>query len=78
MKDHFKISYLTKFGAVYVNNNQVMDLETWFQIHTNISNFETVYPQTIQTLKIFVFSVIYLKINKYCYFQLSFFEMVAI
>ena len=31
-----------------------MDLETWFQIHTNISNFEMASPKTIQMLLIFV------------------------
>ena len=42
---------LTKFGVVSLNNNQVMDLETWFQIHTNVSNFEMASPKTIQILK---------------------------
>ena len=28
-----------------------MDLETWFQIHTKVSNFETVSPNTIKILK---------------------------
>ena len=28
-----------------------MDLETWFQIHTNVSNFEMASPKTIQMLK---------------------------
>ena len=30
-----------------------MDLEIWLKIHTNVSNFETAPPKTIQTLKIF-------------------------
>ena len=38
MKDHVKISHLTKFHALRANRNQVRDLETWFKIHTNVSN----------------------------------------
>ena len=53
MKDHVESCYLTKFDAFRVNKDQVMDLETWFQIHTNDSNFEKASPQTILTLKIF-------------------------
>ena len=53
MKDHVEISHLTKFRAFRVNRDQVMDLETWFKIHTNFSNGETVSPKTIKTLKIF-------------------------
>ena len=34
MKDHFKISHLTKFWYFQLNNSQVMNLETWFQIYT--------------------------------------------
>ena len=55
-----------------------MDLETWFQIHTNVSNFEMASPQTIQMLKKLLISVIYLKIDKNHNFQLSFIEMAAI
>ena len=47
MKDHVKISHLTKFHAFRANRNQVIDLETWFKIHTNISNVETSSPKTI-------------------------------
>ena len=53
MTDHVEIGHLTKFDAFRVNRNQVMDLEIWFKIHTNVSNFETASPKTIQTLKIF-------------------------
>ena len=42
MKDHVEIGYLTKYDASRVNGDQVMDLEIWFKIHTNISNFESV------------------------------------
>ena len=44
MKDY------VKFEAFRVNSDQVMDLEIWFKIHTNVSNFETASPKTIQTL----------------------------
>ena len=51
MKDHVaiaQIGHLTKYDAFRVNrDHQVMDLETWFKIHTNVSNFETASPKTI-------------------------------
>ena len=47
MKDHVESSHLTKFDAFRVHRDQVMDLETWFKIHTNISNVETAYLKTI-------------------------------
>ena len=47
MKDHVKISHLTKLHAFRANRNQVIDLETWFKIHTNVSNVETSSPKTI-------------------------------
>ena len=47
MKDHVKISHLTKFHAFRANRNQVIDLETWFKIHTNVSNVETSSLKTI-------------------------------
>lgn len=53
MKDHVGIGRLTKFDAFRVNRDQVMDLETWFKIHTNVSNFETASPKTIKTPKFF-------------------------
>ena len=34
---------MTKFDAFRVDRDQVMDLETWFKIHTNVSNVETAY-----------------------------------
>ena len=46
MKDHVKIGHLTKYDAFRVNRDQVMDLEIWFKIHTNVSNFETAFPKT--------------------------------
>ena len=53
MKDHVEIGHLTKFDAFTVNRDQVIDLEIWFKIHTNVSNFERASPKTISTLKIF-------------------------
>ena len=53
MKDHVEIDHLTKYDAFRMNSDQVMDLETWFKIHTNVSDFETASPKTIKTLKIF-------------------------
>ena len=47
MKDHVEISYLTKFDALRENRDQVVDLETWFKSHTNVSNYETASPETI-------------------------------
>ena len=47
MKDHVEIDHLTKYDALRMNRDQVMDLKTWLKIHTNISNFETVSPKTI-------------------------------
>ena len=41
MKDHVEIGNLTKYDAFGMNRDQVMDLEIWFKIHTNVSNFET-------------------------------------
>ena len=53
MKDYIEIGRLTKFDAFKVNSDKVTDLESWFKIHTNVSNFETTSPKTIKTLKIF-------------------------
>ena len=47
MKDHVEIGHLTKYGALRVNRDQVMDLEIRFKIHTNVSNFEEASPKTI-------------------------------
>ena len=53
MKDHVDSSHLTKFDHFLVNRDQVMGLETWFKIHTNVSNVEIASPKTIETLKSF-------------------------
>ena len=47
MKDHVEIGHLTKYYALRVNRDQVMDLEIRFKIHTNVSNFEKASPKTI-------------------------------
>ena len=47
MKDHGEIGYLTKYDALRVNRDQVMDLEIRFKNHTNVSNFEKASPKTI-------------------------------
>ena len=53
MKDHVEIDHLTKYEAFRMNRDQVMDLEIWFKIHTNVFNFETGSPEIMYTLKIF-------------------------
>ena len=47
MKDHVEIDHLTKYwyDAFRVNRDQVMDLEIWLKIHTNVFNFETASPK---------------------------------
>ena len=77
MKDHTEIGHLTKYDAFRVNRDQVMDLEIWFKIHTNISNFETASLKTAKTLKIFMVSVILFKMGKHNDFHLSFFQIVC-
>ena len=46
MNDHVEIGHLTKYDAFRVNRDQVMDLEIWFKIHTNVFNFETAPPKS--------------------------------
>ena len=36
-----------KYDAFRMNRDQVMDLEIWLQIHTNVFNFETASSQII-------------------------------
>ena len=45
MKDHVESYHLTKFDVLRGNRDQVMDLETWFQIHNNVSSVETASPK---------------------------------
>ena len=43
-----KIGYLTKFGALKLNRDQVMTLETWLKIHRNgVCKFVTASPKTL-------------------------------
>ena len=53
MKDHVEIGHLTKYDAFRVNRDQVMNLEIWFKIHTNVSNFETTPPKQYKLSKFF-------------------------
>ena len=46
MKGHVETGYLTKFGAVNVNRDQVMTLETCLKILSNVCNFVTAFRQT--------------------------------
>ena len=50
MKGLVEIGYLTKFGALRSNRDQVMSLET-IKIHTNVSNFVTASPKPYKFLK---------------------------
>ena len=77
MKDHVWNSHLTKYDAFTVNRDQAMNLETWFKIYTNVSNFETASPKIIQTLKIFMISAILIKMVKQSDFHLGFFQIVG-
>ena len=47
MKDYVEIGHLTKYDSFWMNRDQVMDLKTWFKIHTNVFNFETASPKII-------------------------------
>ena len=38
---------MTKFGALKLNSDQVMALETLLKVHTNVYNFVTASPKTI-------------------------------
>ena len=70
VKEHVEeIDNLTKYDAFRMNRDQVMDLEIWLKIHTNVSNFETfVWIQNN--------SVILFKMGKHSDFHLSFFQIV--
>lgn len=53
MKDDVEFGRFTKFDSSRLNRDQVMDLEEWFKLHTNVSNFCDSVPKTIQTLYFF-------------------------
>ena len=36
MKDHVEIDHLAEYDAFRANRDQIMDLETWLKIHTNV------------------------------------------
>ena len=38
MKDYVQSFHLTKFDPFAVNRDEVIDLETWFKIRTNVCN----------------------------------------
>ena len=46
IKGHVEISFFNKFSALKLNRDQVMTLETWLKIHTNVCNFVTLSPKT--------------------------------
>ena len=50
LTDHVESCHFTKFTAFRVNRDQIMDLDTWFQIHTNVPNVETAWCQVIDWL----------------------------
>ena len=75
IKGHIEIGYLTKLGALRLNRDQVITLETWLKIHTNVCNFVTASPQTIETLNFFTISVIFLKRGKHSDFRISSFQV---
>ena len=74
MKDHVEIDQLTKYDAFRVNRDQVMDLEIWLKIHTNVSNFETASPKPYKLFKFFMITVILFKMGKHSDFHLIFFS----
>ena len=54
IKGHVEIGYLTKFGALKLNKNQVITLETWLKIHTNVYLWKRP-PKPYKLFKIFQF-----------------------
>ena len=63
MKDNMEIGHLTKFDAFRMNRDKVMDLQMWYKIYTNISNFETASPKTISSLKTLIFFTVLRKLE---------------
>jgi len=60
-----------------LNTDQGMDPQTWFKIHTNVSDFLKVSPKTIQTLFFFSYNFCDVhKISQHSDFLLSFFQIV--
>ena len=77
MKDHVEVGHLTKYDALRVYRDQVMNLELWLKIHTNVSNVETASPKPYKLLKCFMISAILFKMGKQSDFHLSFFQIVG-
>ena len=76
MKDYVEIGHFTTYDAFRTNRDQAMNLEMWFKIDTNVSNFEKASPKIKLTLKIMI-SVILFKMGKHSDLQLSFFQIVG-
>ena len=71
-----QIGHLTKYDAFRMNRDQVMDLEIWFKIHTNVSNFKTASgPKSFKLLNVFMISVILFKMSEHSDFHLIFFQI---
>ena len=62
---------MNKFGALKLNRDQVMTLETWLKIHTNLCNFVTASPKAYKLLIFFTISVIFLKMGKHSDFRIT-------
>ena len=78
MKDRVEIGRLAKYDAFTVYRDQVMDLEIWLKIHTNVCNFDTASPKIInKTLKIFMISIVLFKMGEHSSFHLSFSQIVG-
>ena len=75
MKDRVEIGHLTKYDAFRMNRDQVMDLEIWFKIHTNVLILRQRPPKSYKLLKYFMISVILYKMSKHSDFHLIFFQI---
>ena len=47
MKDHVEIGHLTRFDALRVNRDKVMELEIWFKIHTKVFSNSLIIHATL-------------------------------
>ena len=72
MKEHVEIGHLTKYDAFRMYRDQVMDLEIWIKIHTNMRQRP---PKSYKLLKHFMISVILFKMSKHSDFHLIFFQI---
>ena len=76
MKGHVEIGHLTKYDAFRVNRDQVMDIEIWFIIHTNVCPILRQRPlKSYKLLKFFMISVTLFKMCKHSDFHLIFFQI---